>query len=47
MAAVKKIKTSKITLTHPRTGSKFEIDNDIMLLDELHNKKAQLPDLTD
>ena len=29
MAAAKKIKSSKITLTHPRTGNQFEIDNAI------------------
>ena len=29
MAAVKKVNTSKITLTHPRTGSQFEIDESI------------------
>ena len=29
MAAVRKIKTSKITLTHPRTGRQYEIDESI------------------
>lgn len=54
MAAVRKTKTSKITLTHPRTGRQYDIDDSIYspfkaaIIQSLKgNKGKSFTDITD
>ena len=54
MAAVRKTKTSKITLTHPRTGRQYDIDESIYspfkaaIIQSLKgNKGKRFTDITD